>query len=243
MVALNYQTFDEHMQLNRGRFRTNGGCGYLLKPAILRSAKGFDAWAPTETTKKLTVHVIRGQLSGLTPVGAIQGHHANSKDLEHFSKMLHNPALFVTVSVIGVHSDERTFKSGTVKGNGLNPTWNLHTEFRIGVPELASLRVQLFQHMTGTARGHNELIGQYVVQLESLRVGHRQVFLESPRCKRLPGCSLSVVVDWEGAEPRRNSSPPRQRQSARRTSAGGEAGAGPVEWTVMPEVLKSHSGF
>lgn len=32
MVALNYQTADKPMQINTGRFRENGRCGYVLKP-------------------------------------------------------------------------------------------------------------------------------------------------------------------------------------------------------------------
>lgn len=36
-VALNYQTPDEPMQLNRGLFGDNGGCGYVLKPDFMRA--------------------------------------------------------------------------------------------------------------------------------------------------------------------------------------------------------------
>lgn len=36
MVALNFQTGDRSMQLNRGRFRANGGLGYVLQPKCLR---------------------------------------------------------------------------------------------------------------------------------------------------------------------------------------------------------------
>jgi len=36
IVALNYQTTSEAMDLNDGKFRQNGGCGYILKPDILR---------------------------------------------------------------------------------------------------------------------------------------------------------------------------------------------------------------
>jgi hypothetical protein len=32
LVALNYQTSDQPMWVNRGRFRDNGNCGYLLRP-------------------------------------------------------------------------------------------------------------------------------------------------------------------------------------------------------------------
>ena len=36
MVALNFQTVDTYMHLNQGFFRQNGGCGYVLKPSIMR---------------------------------------------------------------------------------------------------------------------------------------------------------------------------------------------------------------
>lgn len=36
MVALNFQTFGQMMDLHDGRFRQNGGCGYVLKPSVMR---------------------------------------------------------------------------------------------------------------------------------------------------------------------------------------------------------------
>ena len=39
MVAMNYQTYDKHSNLNSGMFHHfNGGCGYVLKPAHIRSS-------------------------------------------------------------------------------------------------------------------------------------------------------------------------------------------------------------
>ena len=38
-VALNYQYPGLAMDLNRGRFLKNGGCGYVLKPAVMREGK------------------------------------------------------------------------------------------------------------------------------------------------------------------------------------------------------------
>ncbi len=35
-VALNYQTSGLMMDLNDGKYMRNGGCGYVLKPAIMR---------------------------------------------------------------------------------------------------------------------------------------------------------------------------------------------------------------
>ena len=44
LVALNYQTSGAAMQLNTGKFRDNGGCGYVLKQPELQvsAAKPFD---------------------------------------------------------------------------------------------------------------------------------------------------------------------------------------------------------
>ena len=36
MVALNFQHPDVVMHLNQGFFRNNGGCGYVLKPVVMR---------------------------------------------------------------------------------------------------------------------------------------------------------------------------------------------------------------
>lgn len=43
IVSLNYQTAGSAMRLNDGKFRDNGGCGYLLKPEVLRRPEvGFN---------------------------------------------------------------------------------------------------------------------------------------------------------------------------------------------------------
>lgn len=33
-VALNYQTDGRMMQIYKGRFKSNGNCGYVLKPGV-----------------------------------------------------------------------------------------------------------------------------------------------------------------------------------------------------------------
>ncbi|KAJ1540465.1 1-phosphatidylinositol 4,5-bisphosphate phosphodiesterase eta-2, partial [Cladochytrium tenue] len=58
MVAFNFQTFDRSLQLNQALFADNGGCGFVLKPAFVRTphlqpqqpalaAKGGDAPRPS----------------------------------------------------------------------------------------------------------------------------------------------------------------------------------------------------
>ena len=35
-VSLNFQTPGQMMDVYEGKFRSNGGCGYVLKPAVMR---------------------------------------------------------------------------------------------------------------------------------------------------------------------------------------------------------------
>ena len=48
-VALNYQTVDMINYLNDSRFRSNGGCGYVLKPPCLLDSHNFN---PVKVDKK-----------------------------------------------------------------------------------------------------------------------------------------------------------------------------------------------
>lgn len=63
VVALNFQTRDDPLLWNYGRFEDNGGCGYVLKPAFLRDRQLRPN--PSEkqagvSTRKLTVRIISG---------------------------------------------------------------------------------------------------------------------------------------------------------------------------------------
>lgn len=40
-VALNFQTPGQMMDLYDARFRQNGGCGYVLKPSVMRDQISF----------------------------------------------------------------------------------------------------------------------------------------------------------------------------------------------------------
>ena len=53
MVALNYQTPSMPMFANLGKFKENGGCGYLLKPEYMR--KKFEPAAPTPLDVRLRI--------------------------------------------------------------------------------------------------------------------------------------------------------------------------------------------
>ena len=52
-VALNLQTPGRPVYHNEGKFRDNGGCGYLLKPPQLLDSNGFDAGAFVNTEHRV----------------------------------------------------------------------------------------------------------------------------------------------------------------------------------------------
>lgn len=64
VVALNFQTPGEQMDLNQGRFLPNGRCGYVLKPSFLCSITsnfnpentgGGPGHIPTQLTVRVSV--------------------------------------------------------------------------------------------------------------------------------------------------------------------------------------------
>ena len=63
LVALNYQTSDLSMRLNKAKFRRNGGSGYVLKPPVLRGDGDFDPHAVGSAAGalRLTFFVIAGR--------------------------------------------------------------------------------------------------------------------------------------------------------------------------------------
>ncbi|XP_068446450.1 1-phosphatidylinositol 4,5-bisphosphate phosphodiesterase delta-4 isoform X1 [Clinocottus analis] len=66
IVALNFQTAGEGMDLNDGLFSQNGSCGYVLKPSFMREVeKRFDPEIPQQRDGYhpvvLTIQVISGQ--------------------------------------------------------------------------------------------------------------------------------------------------------------------------------------
>ncbi len=66
LVALNFQTIDQGMQYNLGKFADNGGCGYVLKPPCMVSDAPAEAaytisvkaWPPAPPPPSTFVHFV-----------------------------------------------------------------------------------------------------------------------------------------------------------------------------------------
>jgi hypothetical protein len=114
-VALNYQTGDEGMFYNRGKFVSNNHTGYLLKPACLRDD------SPPTPGFKLQIHVC-GAAHLPKPGGSKKGEVIDP---------------YVEVEIFS--SESRSISDATVAidNNGFDPQWNSVLSFRVPEPDHA----------------------------------------------------------------------------------------------------------
>ena len=78
-VALNYQTPGLMMNLNDGKFFENGGCGYVLKPSVMREGKETNQFHP----KRRQLGTLLARLRVIS--------HTPSCLACHFSGSVHSP--------------------------------------------------------------------------------------------------------------------------------------------------------
>ncbi|XP_078493970.1 1-phosphatidylinositol 4,5-bisphosphate phosphodiesterase delta-4 [Ciona intestinalis] len=116
IVALNYQTRGEEMEIYDGKFRQNGGCGYILKPPDQRGVED------EEVAKTMKLKIISGQ--------RLTGRTSNYDDT----------SLQVEVSTSGDQSDVNRCVTKFDKNSGFDPKWNDEFICFITKPELAMVR-------------------------------------------------------------------------------------------------------
>ncbi|RXM35178.1 1-phosphatidylinositol 4,5-bisphosphate phosphodiesterase zeta-1 [Acipenser ruthenus] len=175
LVALNFQSLGEAMDLNRGKFQDNGNCGYVLKPHFMRvSEKPFDpnAFQPDFKATNLLVKVISGY-SLPVPRG--------SKGIDPY----------VRVEIHGVSADNAKKQTNYVKQNAMSPRWDETMTFAIQVPDLALVRFIVEDQNAIMA---NEFIAQYTLHLTSMNPGYRWVPLLSKEGISLDPASLFIYV-------------------------------------------------
>uniref|UniRef100_A0A8C6NJN6 Phosphoinositide phospholipase C n=1 Tax=Nothobranchius furzeri TaxID=105023 RepID=A0A8C6NJN6_NOTFU len=172
MVALNFQTPGEQMDLNQGRFLPNGRCGYVLKPSFLcSSTSNFNpentGGGPGHTPTQLTIRIISAQ-----QLPKINTEKASS---------IVDPQVWVEIH--GVAIDSAKNKTHRIDNNGFNPRWDCTLSFQLQVPELALVRFVVEDH-DHTAK--NDFVGQFTVPFTSLRTG--------PTSRSDPSALLQVSI-------------------------------------------------
>uniref|UniRef100_A0A4X2LBL3 Phosphoinositide phospholipase C n=1 Tax=Vombatus ursinus TaxID=29139 RepID=A0A4X2LBL3_VOMUR len=171
MVALNFQTPGLPMDLQNGKFLDNGGCGYLLKPEILRNPKlnfspnEFKGYNPTTLSIRL--------ISGF--------------QLPPTSK---NDPL-VQIEIYGIPDDQTKQQTHVVRKNAFAPRWNETFTFTIHAPEMALVR---FVAENQSTIGSNEFLGQYTLPLLCMDKGYRTIPLFSKTGDNLDPASLFAYV-------------------------------------------------
>lgn len=181
MVALNYQTPDRYMQIERGTFLDNGNCGYVLQPDILLDPS-FNPYDPS------TFKNIEPLNISLTLIAA--------RHLPKTGRGLVSP--FISVEIVGLPLDsQRSFQTKTKSDNGLCPTWLESCEFDIRCPPLAKI---LFVIHDEDIFGDPNFVAQACYPVTSLRPGHRSIPLKNAFSEEIPLASLLVEINIRNAE-------------------------------------------
>ncbi|GAA6110030.1 1-phosphatidylinositol 4,5-bisphosphate phosphodiesterase delta-3-A [Tachysurus ichikawai] len=180
MVALNFQTPGEQMDLNRGRFLPNGQCGYVLKPDFLcQPNSNFNpektGGGPGHIPTQLTIRVISAQ-----QLPKINTDKPNS---------IVDPQVWVEIH--GVSIDKARAKTHRINNNGFNPRWDCTLSFQLQVPELALVRFVVEDH---DHTSKNDFVGQFTLPFNSLRTGYRHVHLLKADGSSLSPATLFIHV-------------------------------------------------
>ncbi|XP_072418315.1 1-phosphatidylinositol 4,5-bisphosphate phosphodiesterase zeta-1-like [Chiloscyllium punctatum] len=178
LVALNYEVPGLGMDLNRGKFQDNGGCGYVLKPKFMNHDIAFDPLAYKSVEPIIVViQIISGQHLPIcrTP-----------------SKITVDAC--VRVEIYGVAKDTvaQQTKVLTCAGEArCYPLWNDSLLFCIQIPELALVR---FTVKDVNPLSENDLLGQYTLPFTSMKKGYHNIPLLSSNGLRLAPAMLFVYV-------------------------------------------------
>jgi phosphatidylinositol phospholipase C, delta len=165
LVALNFQTPDPPLKINDGRFRENGNCGYVLKPAAIMMRDDFShPLVPT----KLSVRILSGSCLP-KPKGQKAGDCIDP---------------YVKVTVHDIKNEEKetstTYSTTIVQKNGYFPIWHNATSkdrFSFIIENGAVAMLQLEVYTKGDIGQSDEFIANAAIPISCLRQGYRSVQL------------------------------------------------------------------
>ncbi|XP_037134464.1 1-phosphatidylinositol 4,5-bisphosphate phosphodiesterase epsilon-1 isoform X4 [Syngnathus acus] len=173
LVALNYQTDDLPMHLNTALFEANGGCGYVLKPAVLwdRSSPLSQQFCPMERD----VERSNPAVYSLTIVSGQNVCPANGSG---------SPC--VEVDVLGAPVDSCHFRTKPIHRNTLNPMWSERFHFSVHFEELCFLRLAVVENNS------SQTTAQRTLPLKALKAGYRHVQLRTQHNEPMEVSSLFI---------------------------------------------------
>lgn len=192
MVALNWQTFDAHMQMHHAMFAAgNDQYGYVLKPESLRNIRSKEG--PFETRRKLprysidcSVKVISaqqlprppnvGKTEALNPFIEVQIFSAEDR-ARGIANGSGGQESSVPNEYHGIGSPFRR-RTAVVAGNGYNPQFDETIELSLETkyPELVFIRFIVYNCPDGKPYSKSDkLIAVFTAKLSSLQKGYRHL--------------------------------------------------------------------
>lgn len=187
-VSMNFIR-NKFILLNDGRFRENGGQGYVLKPEYLTSSLDTSVDALNcATPRKITIRILSGsQLP---------------KSADKKSSSTINPFVRVTLFDASPASllPSPVFKTQVVEGNGLNPIWNAQdaASFSCLNPSVGILLFCVYDHCNITKT--DLFIGFSAMPVSCIREGYRCVSLfdsNNTRSGSMKHASIFIKVKIE----------------------------------------------
>jgi len=181
IVALNFQYSEENVWENQGLFLGNGHCGYRLKPELLlREDDTLD-------------HVLHAtDCDAVLSITVISGHHLLPPENLHAEGEVVDP--YVVVSHSGLNPRHfpsnctSQFETDVVLNNGFNPKWNHTGSFNVvtALPNIIGFQVWHSRSFLvgGKQKHERNLLGQYYICLEDMRLGYRRVPLRDKYGRR-----------------------------------------------------------
>ncbi|RKK67405.1 hypothetical protein BFJ69_g14539 [Fusarium oxysporum] len=181
MVALNWQTFDLGMQINRAMFDGGQGfSGYVLKPAELRDIEALPYNSEHPGGKKehsgisFTIDVISAQRlmrpvslpanKAMNPYVEVEVFHASDKREKRNESALPRDL-----------DPPQKFQTNIVRENGFNPMFDGHFKFKVTKkqPDLVFVRWSVKLSNDGENYNDRPAVATYTAKLSNLKQGYR----------------------------------------------------------------------
>jgi hypothetical protein len=188
MVALNFQYPDVHMHLNQGLFRLNEGCGYILKPKVMRLPNQEVEFDPRMTTPHPDVTPVNLEIELLS-----------GQRLCYWQRRCLSCA--VDIHTYGIRHDTDAFSMSTAQSTDLLwPQWQEGQHVlkkRILMPELCLVYFRVEVTRGARASRKTSVYGQNCIPLISLLPGIKYVPLRTPGGELIPESGLFLRIKKE----------------------------------------------
>lgn len=231
MAALNWQTFDLGMQINRAMFDGGSDCsGYVLKPAELRDIQVLPFNADIAEGKKersvvsFSIDVISAQQlmrpanlpanKSMDPYVEVEIFHANDKRDKKDPESSLCPDLDTPLKV----------QTDVIRQNGFNPMFDRQFKFRVTTkhPELIFVRWSVKLSSDGESYNERPAVATYTAKLTNLKQGYRTLPLLNHAGDQYLFSKLFCKIKVDSVEKMMIEAPRRSQDSNKFNRLGGK---------------------